>query len=1630
VKLGDFVIEKKVGEGGMGAVFRARQESLDRVVALKILPRSFAENPEFVERFRREARAAASLAHPNVVQVYAVGEEGGVPYFAMEFVDGSSLEALIKSGRRFTVRETAEIGLGVARALEAAAEKGLVHRDIKPANIMVDRRGDVKVTDFGLAKPSGGRMDITQPGLVVGTPTYMSPEQGAGEEVGSASDIYSLGVVLYEMVTGAVPFRGDNVGAIIYKHLHEPPRAPREFNPDLPDDFEKLVLRCMAKSPRDRYAGPGEITALLNAFVKGETRTDPTIILDANGRPATGAADRQVSPEADTMPLPTPPHALHRTAPSALSAALPPGAKRRSRAMPALLAVAAAVALAAAAWHYLPQLRSRPAGGTGPSRPAIPPAPAEPTQLTHPAPPAEPAAGAGAETRSAELCTLSLAGLRDLLPADSRVELQTETGARPVNLLDPGEFRLPPGRYRLAFERRGYENASWEFDLSADSTKPELDRTFIAPRPSAELSGAARRAAEALAGKNAGAIQALQALKEIEKAEALDRGFGELAALRERASQVLSGAETEWQKRFAEAKAQTENRRWAEAAAAFRALQKQVPATEPRYAALYAGIEAQISAAEARLAQAVGHRGDLVAALRRGDVDAARRALEQLTLVSAASEELRGLTEDLAQLGGLWQAARRALDADDAANAEKHLGEILELSPDCAAAREALAGIRARHQATDASAAALARAATQLAAGDNAGCLETLRGLDQRANPEQLERLRRMRTAARTGLERGRLAGQLVRMDAAFAGLDYAALAREVLDQGEPGAALRARLDAQFRELAGAGIDIAAWQHEMGDVRLDPEEGRAERARVGATCRYDIAVPGTTRRLTGTLPVEFGFARSGERWLLTAAEPRGGAAAKAEGPVPPPPPLAGTVTSVQGRTITLDRGRQHGVTAGMVFSVFAEARVLHLPLSGEKFFVEEQPLVTIEAVTVEQTACTCVMAAATTDEAAARVRAGMPAAASRFKSVQRDFPTLLDLTASRSSAAPGESVALRLDLRPADGVRVTYRWSASDGILPCEQTAEPVNAWICPATPGRHRVTVTAFSPAGKEESRSVELTAAPAAAPPQSYALDTTIGEPALIEDCRDVAFGPDGRVYVLDGRKRRVLVLDSDFRLLGASERYEATLAFERLAVSGDRLFCLDAKAGTVRSYPLSGTGSLKFSKEAGRPIGERGAGNGRVLNPVDLALSPAGELYLLDADPAAPAVQVFDAAGNFLQSLGSAVDGPGRLEKPAALALDGAGGLHVLDAGRRMVLSFKGGRPSGSFKCGGAKAALVDMAYDPSTDSLIVLDASAEQAAVFSPGGQPRNNTVIGPRAGAGGLRQAGRAAAGPNGALIFAAGDGRRLLRFWPDGRYAGSLGGDPLSASCRIAAAPGEMLLALDTSSLAVSVFDRSGWLLGEFGGRNVFKKPVDLACDSAGTVYVLDAGESVVKVFDTAGAPKGTIGRRGRASEGLDDVIDIASDGKSRLAALCYRTEECVFVFPTGPDANGTPAVFPTEKKAVTAPKALALDAAGNTFLLNRKGQLTVWTAAGASRGAWSADLRYVEDLEACAGRVFAVDARAKAAIVFDAGGTELARLKLPASASAPADLAASAYESVYVYDSGAKTVFKFRAAR
>ena len=297
---GRYRLESKLGSGGMSTVYLALDEVLDRPVAVKLLHREISEEADQLERFRREARAAARLSHPNLVGVIDAGEDDGRPYIVFEYIEGRTLKRRIQEEGGLPVDEAVAYAIEIGRGLTAAHARKLVHRDVKPQNVLIDPDGRAKVTDFGIAR-SLEQKGMTATGRVLGTTDYVSPEQAMGEDVDERSDVYSLGIVLYEMLTGDVPFSAETQVGVAMKHVNEPMPDVQTKRPEVSAAVASVIDRSTTKDPRDRYSSVAEMvrdleqTLEVEAARRGGTSGEATSVLDSV--PAASAAPRRAAPD-------------------------------------------------------------------------------------------------------------------------------------------------------------------------------------------------------------------------------------------------------------------------------------------------------------------------------------------------------------------------------------------------------------------------------------------------------------------------------------------------------------------------------------------------------------------------------------------------------------------------------------------------------------------------------------------------------------------------------------------------------------------------------------------------------------------------------------------------------------------------------------------------------------------------------------------------------------------------------------------------------------------------------------------------------------------------------------------------------------------------------------------------------------------------------------------------------------------------------------------------------------------------------------------------------------------------------------------------------------------------------------
>jgi len=289
-KIGHYTIVSQLGRGGMGVVYKAHEEALNRFVAIKVLTEGLTEDATFLQRFVREAQAAAGLSHPNIVQIFFIGEDGGHPYFVMEYVTGRSLNHVLREEGRVGNPRASQMILQAAHGLAAAHDKGIIHRDIKPANLILDDRGMIKIADFGLALPVDAENRLTATGMMVGTPGYLAPEQCRGEKIDHRTDIYALGITYYQLLTGQAPFKGESPLALLKQILDEEPPDVTTLNPDVDPESRRILQKMICKDREQRYQDCHQLVADLEEYLASRGVRSMTAGL-AVQKPATAAAN-------------------------------------------------------------------------------------------------------------------------------------------------------------------------------------------------------------------------------------------------------------------------------------------------------------------------------------------------------------------------------------------------------------------------------------------------------------------------------------------------------------------------------------------------------------------------------------------------------------------------------------------------------------------------------------------------------------------------------------------------------------------------------------------------------------------------------------------------------------------------------------------------------------------------------------------------------------------------------------------------------------------------------------------------------------------------------------------------------------------------------------------------------------------------------------------------------------------------------------------------------------------------------------------------------------------------------------------------------------------------------------------
>ena len=1620
VQLGEYVIEGKLGAGGMGQVYKARQPSLDRMIALKVLPRGVASNRESVERFYREARSAARLVHPNIVQVYTVGEEKGVPFFAMEYVVGEDLERRMKRGETFTVDEAVGVVASVAMALACAAESGIVHRDVKPGNIMIDSHGVVKVTDFGLAKAVKLiDAEITQAGFIVGTPTYMSPEQAEGGALDHRSDIYSLGAVFYELLCGRPPFVSEDPATLIYQHVHKPPEPPRSLREDIPEEVEKACLRCLAKKADDRYHSAAELLADLVRIQESTNSTssdEGTITFDRR------MADKLISSQAAKRPSDVSANGPGATPSTEATLAMRP--RPPTRYWPALAAGGAAVAVLILAATLALVFNGPEQGGDPSGAPATPNA--EPADVD----------GGTAETPAGKP-VLPFSLLKGVLPKDTVIEIG-EGDRSPYRMREFVDQGFAPGRVTVRVSRPYYKEIVREFAVKPTGPEPEFTADLFALEPDEELVQLFDDARASISGEDFPA--ASETINRIRKADS------EAATLRE-IEKLFADRRAEWSRRWSETfeKARTHIDKGDVDEAG--ELLAQIPPLHQHYEAAQTLKE---SIAQSRKHLREG-RGFIEQRLCKGEFADARSRYEWLVNdIKIPQEHLADLAERLEEAEALEKEARDADRAGKHAVARakyvKLLASVATESDALRARAEELDEIIKRGGAAKELIAAIEENITRNAFAQAREKLDELRGIDP--GNEQIAEIE-----SRIGMLEAehQIASFLGVIDKAFAGGDGAVLG-DLLDPGN--AEIASSVRESMEAFAARSMKFSASRHKLKALKLRPEGADAD-----VKWDYTLDIPFAERKISGAEEMRFSLSRRPQGWRLAkvAAGPTG--EARLLGGGGREERIQGRVTKVDGGIVTIDRGASHGVKTKMIFSLYREERVVKMPLVEKIVVVDEEKVGEVRVIEARHKECLGSLVGDTIGPAICS--AGMLAVESPLVSIAAAPPVITALRPGRDSVAVGDTIEIEAVARNVDGVPAYYVWETNGGRVVPARTTEPRTVWTAPLRAGEYVVRAVAVSPLGSSRACETKLTskgllAAPAAGTKLGVVGEIAIGAPFV--SAGDIAFDETNKAYILDSRTLKLVVLSPGLALETVSSPYRSGRPEKAKAARG-HVYVLDS----TRSVKRYSAGKDPFASPAGTSYGAPGQGNGKLLRPVDFALSPTGEVAVLDAGTCT--VQVFGPDGRFLASFGTKGRVAGELMQPKSIVSDSRGTFYVLDVGRRQVLVFRKGGYSGEFPIGDAKGSPADLAYDAVGDTLLVLDGKTGKVIAYTPGGVK----LPAPAVRAGGLPKKGAVPLGELRRPSVIACDGTSHLYVIGGDRsenidrfelahgseapasFAGRLSPTAPTTFSRIAAVADGAICLLDMNAGLLWQLDSNGWVTGQLGGPRdtaSWEKARDIATDSGGDFYVLDHSICTVRRFSSDAVRPGTkpvarFGRKAKASEkdGLVGPVAIAgtpagatsrvaipgSDPTDFVAVVLGERAMGIHVFLK--DGTALPP-FPGTNDGRRQGSCVAVGADGNIYL-GSAGILESFSPDGRVLGRMPIPTGEPAGLAASVdGRIYALDAGRGRKIVGVASDTRkvAATFVVPRGIRTPSDIACDGFGTLYLLDGRSRRIFALRS--
>ncbi len=670
------------------------------------------------------------------------------------------------------------------------------------------------------------------------------------------------------------------------------------------------------------------------------------------------------------------------------------------------------------------------------------------------------------------------------------------------------------------------------------------------------------------------------------------------------------------------------------------------------------------------------------------------------------------------------------------------------------------------------------------------------------------------------------------------------------------------------------------------------------------------------------------------------------------------PRILAKVSSAAGETIRLDKGSAHGVKRDMLFDIYRDAKVVYVPMTKEKVFVEEKAVGQAIVTSVAAASCTCKTLKL---EHGMKVRVGDTAVNVNPK-LAPDVnapPVIESMSASRTQAYAGEEVTVNCEIYDGNDNFHIFSWSCDAGQLSAQETVTGTLRWLCPPERAQITLTVTVTDPHGAQAKHSIRIKALGPGPRGRRFRPTASFGE--ITPRFRKIAFATfdsDNHLLILDALEKKLITLSEDFNILRVSALYGEEFSFSLVKVHGSHIYAVDSRSGSLNRYKYQGD---IFRRKPEVIYGARGSGNGYFGNIADLEVAANGDVYILDNS--ACAIHIFSPTGQFVCSIGRRGNKPGEMRLPTAIAMDMEGNFYVSDYARRKILKFGADNQFvGEYDLNGKLAPPKGLRYSRRFNNLVILERSPHGVCVMSTAGRLVRRFKR-PTNALGVLADPEQLAVSHTGEVFVVSENGDVLRRYSQGGDFLGKMGGENLANVSSFTVTPEGGLYLLDTRTAEIWHIDRNGWTKSRFGGRGPnpgqFQAPIALCSDTEGNAYVLDSKLNRVFKFSPSGNFLKPIGNPGSGKDNIDRPLDLYSTG-NRIYLLQYRSRWSVHVY--SPDGRLLQ-LFPDKEAETSRPAQIAVDKNGNSFIFTKGYQVEFFDREGAKRSGARKTRVWLDDL-------------------------------------------------------------------